>query len=138
MPLPLRKPVAHPGTRRKPLRAALLSRVSTDRQHVTVQTRRLLTEAACRGYDVVHFEETVVSGRKMDRPGLNRVLALAEGGEIDVLLVAELSRIGRSLSGVARVVERLSKAGCALVSLREQTLPRIATSFASHTDSSVS
>ncbi len=43
----------------------------------------------------------------------------ARDREIDVLLVAELSRVGRSLAGVAAVLERLTAHDVALVSLRE-------------------
>ena len=84
-------------------RAALLARVSTDRQHLDAQVAQLRREAARRGFDIVREETHVGTGRSVARPGLARVLAMAEAGEIDVILVAELSRIGRSLAGVASV-----------------------------------
>ncbi|MCE9635902.1 MAG: recombinase family protein [Planctomycetes bacterium] len=54
-----------------------------------------------------------------ERAGRRRVLELADPRAAEVLLVAELSRIGRSLSGLANVVERLSARGVGIVSLRE-------------------
>ncbi|MCE9636558.1 MAG: recombinase family protein [Planctomycetes bacterium] len=56
---------------------------------------------------------------RAERAGLRRVLELADARAVDVLLVAELSRIGWSLSGLANVVERLSARGVGIVSLRE-------------------
>ena len=115
-----RKRVPGFGPTRAP-RCVVLCRVSTDEQHLDVQRVALLTEAQRRGFDVVETIEDTGSGRKMDeREGLRRVLELAEARAVDVVLVAELSRIGRSLAGVAAVVERLAARDVALISLREQ------------------
>lgn len=115
-----RKPrrAALTATRRP--RCAILARVSRDVQHLDAQTTALVAEAARRGFDVVETIEDTGTGKRMDeRAGLRRAMELAEAREIDVLLVAELSRVGRNLAGVAEVVDRLSRLDVALVSLRE-------------------
>jgi len=58
-----------------------------------------------------------LSGARDDRPGLAALLAYARPG--DTVVVAALDRLGRSLSGVIRTIETLTKAGVALRSLRE-------------------
>lgn len=101
-------------------RCAILARVSTAEQHLDAQVPMLRQEAERRGLDVVGVLEDVGSGRKMaEREGLRRVLELADQGAIDVLLVAELTRVGRSVAGLARVVEHLRARGVSLISLRE-------------------
>ncbi len=101
-------------------RCVVLCRVSTEAQHLDVQRDALIAEAARRGFDLVEVVEDIGSGRKMgDRAGLRRVLELADARAIDVLLVAELSRIGRSLAGLSAAIERLCARGVGVVSLRE-------------------
>lgn len=100
-------------------RCAILCRVSTEAQHLDVQRSALLAEAQRRGFAVVEVVEDVGSGRKMEeRAGLRRVLELADARAIDVLLVAELSRLGRSIRGLAEAIDRLSARGVSLISLR--------------------
>lgn len=97
-----------PRTKRGPAgevarpRCAILARVSTAEQHLDAQVPMLQAEAERRGFDVVALIEDVGSGRKMDeREGLRRVLELADARAIDVLLVAELSRVGRSVASLS-------------------------------------
>jgi DNA invertase Pin-like site-specific DNA recombinase len=59
----------------------------------------------------------VASGKSMDRPKLQRLLAELEPG--DVLLVWKLDRLGRSLSGVLATLEALAVRGVAYRSLSE-------------------
>lgn len=110
-----RKPTAATG---RP-RCVILARVSTEAQHLDVQVVALREEAARRGFDLVEVVEDVGSGRRMgERAGLARVLELADARAIDVLLVAELSRVGRSVSGLAATIERLVARDVRLISLR--------------------
>jgi DNA invertase Pin-like site-specific DNA recombinase len=101
-------------------RCAILARVSTEEQHLDAQVPALRAEAERRGLTVPHVVEDVGSGRKMnEREGLRRVLELVEARAIDVLLVAELTRVGRSVAGLASVVAKLTARGVTLISLRE-------------------
>jgi DNA invertase Pin-like site-specific DNA recombinase len=101
-------------------RCAILARVSTDEQHLDAQVPMLRAEAERRAFDVVAVVEDTGSGRKMDeREGLRRVLELVEARAIDVLLVAELTRVGRSVKGLATVIAKLTARDVSLVSVRE-------------------
>src|ERR671911_940896 len=85
-----------------PRKAILYVRVSTDEQaksgySIPEQLRELRTYAAREGYRVV--EEAVDdghSGADPHRPGLRRVMELAEGGTIDVVLAKKRNRLFRS------------------------------------------
>ena len=60
----------------------------------------------------------VRSGRTMDRPGLDALLAYAQEG--DTLAIVRLDRLGRSLSELLTTVAMLKERGIALVSLEEK------------------
>ena len=87
------------------------ARVSTGRQVLEAQ-RDALTEAGCE-----RIFTDQLSGVREDRPGLAELLAYVRRG--DTVVVVALDRLGRSLSGVIRTVERLTEAGVLLRSLRE-------------------
>jgi DNA invertase Pin-like site-specific DNA recombinase len=84
-------------------------RTSTDRQELQRQ-RKSLQAAGC---DRIH-EETA-SGKTLDRPVLNEVLASLEPG--DVLVVHELDRLGRSMVQMLQVAESLMERNIGLVTL---------------------
>ena len=65
------------------------------------------------------FEELDESGARQDRPLLELAVARAERGESDGLVVAYLSRLGRSLLHGLRSIERITAAGGLFVSVQE-------------------
>jgi site-specific DNA recombinase len=97
------------------LRVCILSRVSTSAQaesgYSLAEQQRLLTEwAHAQSAQVVeHVEDAGVSGRLSDRPGLKRVLELAEAGLIDAVVVVKLDRLGRSNRVIQEVIHRLRR-----------------------------
>lgn len=76
--------------------AALYCRVSTADQSCARQERDLTAFAARAGYEVVGVFKETGSGAKLDRAERHKVMALAQARRIDVVLVTELSRWGRS------------------------------------------
>jgi len=77
-------------------RAAIYCRVSTGDQSCERQERDLAAFAARAGYQVVGTFKETGSGSRLDRAERKKVLSLAQRREIDVVLVTELSRWGRS------------------------------------------
>jgi DNA invertase Pin-like site-specific DNA recombinase len=88
------------------------ARVSTGDQDVAGQTMRLTEAGAIRVFTDVR------SGRTMDRPGLQELLAYARHG--DTLAVVRLDRLGRSLGELLAIVTRLKDCGIAQLSLEEK------------------
>lgn len=87
-------------------------RVSTGDQDVAGQIMRLTGAGAIRVFTDVR------SGRNMDRPGLQNLLAYARHG--DTLAVVRLDRLGRSLGALLTTVTMLKERGIALLSLKEK------------------
>lgn len=90
------------------------ARVSTQDQNLDRQ-RDLLRQDGCE-----RIYEEKVSGAKSDRPELGRMLdALREG---DIVVVAELSRLSRSVRDLFDIVGRIDGAGAQIKSLKEPWL----------------
>jgi DNA invertase Pin-like site-specific DNA recombinase len=88
------------------------ARVSTGDQDVAGQILRLTQSGALK-----IFSDTR-SGRTMERPGLEALLAYAREG--DALAVVRLDRLGRSLAELLATVAMLKSRGIALLSLEER------------------
>lgn len=90
------------------------ARVSTQDQNLDRQRDQLQQDGCERVY------EEKASGAKSDRPELGRMLdALREG---DVVVVAELSRLSRSVRDLFDIVGRIDAVGAQIKSLKEPWL----------------
>jgi DNA invertase Pin-like site-specific DNA recombinase len=69
--------------------------------------------AALRGVEIGkwHEPELDVSGKKASRPILDEAMARVEAGESDGIVVAKLSRFGRSVTDGLKLVKRIHDAG---------------------------
>jgi len=106
----------------RPLRAALYARVSTSNhgQDVGLQLDELRQVAAHRGWRIVdEFVDEGISGAKDSRPALDRMMAAAQAGRMDVVMIWKLDRLGRSLRNLLVLIESLSAAGVGLTSVRD-------------------
>jgi len=88
------------------------ARVSTGDQDVAGQTLRLERAGAFKVFTDVR------SGKTMERPGLEALLAYSRKG--DTLAVVRLDRLGRSLGELLAMVALLKERGIDLVSLEEK------------------
>ena len=86
-------------------------RVSTAGQSLDRQIDQL-TAAGC---ERVYQEK--VSGASKERPELTRLLDALRGG--DVVVVTELSRLGRTVKGLIELVEKIHQLGADIRSLKE-------------------
>jgi DNA invertase Pin-like site-specific DNA recombinase len=110
----LSKPIA------KSVRVAIYARVSTAEQSLDAQLRDLREYAARRGWpESSEYLDHGVSGAKDSRPGWNACWDALQKRKHDVLLVAALDRLGRSLPHLVKVIGTLCELGVTLVSLRE-------------------
>jgi DNA invertase Pin-like site-specific DNA recombinase len=102
------------------MRAAIYCRVSSDAQTIDNQLLELQTYVASRQWSLAgEFRDEGVSGAKDRRPALDKLMAQARRGTVDVICVWSLDRFGRSLAHVVTAVQELHERGVAFVSLKE-------------------
>lgn len=107
------------------MRAIGYARVSTDKQadhgvSLDAQAEKIRAMAVVQGAELVEvIVDAGESAKSLERPGLARVLELIDGRAVDVIIVAKLDRLTRSVKDLAELLERLNKRGIALVSVAE-------------------
>jgi DNA invertase Pin-like site-specific DNA recombinase len=104
------------------MKAALYLRVSTNGQ--TVENQRLVLEqvAAQRGWSVVEtYTDHGISGAKGrdQRPAFDRLCKDATRRRFDVVMVAALDRVGRSVQNVSAFLAEMTQLGVAVYCHRE-------------------
>jgi site-specific DNA recombinase len=99
----------------RPLRAALLARVSTDMQaeeglSIPAQLAEMREFCEKRGWKIVaEFIDAGYTGSTMERPGLQGLLAALEQRAFDVAVVHELSRLSRSIFDTFELFETFGR-----------------------------
>lgn len=97
------------------MKAALYLRVSTDEQTVEPQRMELRDVCQRRGWTIIEEIEDQVSGAKVSRAGLDRLLGMVRKRSVQAVLCVKLDRLGRSLPHLVQVIAELDSAGVALV-----------------------
>ena len=101
------------------------ARVSTDRQaehgvSLDAQEAKIRAMATVQGADLI---EVVVDGgesaKSLNRPGLQRIMALVNSGKVQAVIVAKLDRLTRSVKDLCGLLELLEKRKVALISVAE-------------------
>ena len=87
------------------MKSAIYSRVSTDKQTTDNQTQELLAVAERNGWNVDAVYSDVISGAKEKRPELDALMKAVIRREVDVVLIWDISRLGRSLQHLLRLLE---------------------------------
>jgi site-specific DNA recombinase len=101
------------------------ARVSTDKQADRGVSLEAQTEKI-RAMTVVHnaelgdiIVEAGESAKSLNRPGMQRLLALVDSGEVNAVIVAKLDRLTRSVKDLCELLERFERCGVALISVAE-------------------
>ena len=104
-------------------RAATYARYSTDRQtdrSIEDQRRNCRERAASEGWAVeAEYADRGISGTTSKRPDFQRMLAAGFGGEFEVLIVDDLSRLSRSQADTLRAIDRLKFDGVRIVGVSD-------------------
>ena len=87
------------------MKSAIYSRVSTDKQTTDNQTQELLAVAERNGWTVEAVYSDVISGSKEKRPELDALMQSVISREVDVVLVWDISRLGRSLQHLLKLLD---------------------------------
>ena len=97
------------------MRAVIYARVSTKDQDCRRQIEDLKRFAERAGYEVIATLEEKASGVKNDRAERAKIIRMAQARLIDVVLVTELSRWGRSTQDLIATLQDLKARSVSLV-----------------------
>ncbi len=89
-------------------RVALYARVSTADQSCARQVAELTAYAERSNFEIVAVAKEIASGTKNDRAEREKVISLARTRQIDMVLVSELSRWGRSTPDLRGTIQQLA------------------------------
>jgi DNA invertase Pin-like site-specific DNA recombinase len=105
------------------MRAISYLRVSTEEQAdsgngLEAQRAAVTSALDARGWELVEeMADEGRSGKDLNRPALLEALRLLDGGAADVLVVAKLDRLSRSVLDFASIAKRAQRRGWAVVAL---------------------
>lgn len=113
---------------REKIKVAIYIRVSTKEQaeegySIEEQEKRSKQECKEQGWPVYKvYSDRGISGKSIKgRPGLQAMLADAELGKFDIVLVWKLNRLSRKLKDTLEIIEKLSSNNVELKSITEKT-----------------
>lgn len=101
-------------------------RVSTEEQaaegfSIAGQGERLSAYADLHGLGAITVvEDAGLSGKNLERPGLQQLLSMVEAGHVRHVLVWRLDRLSRNLGDLILLADRFGQSGVALHSFTEK------------------
>jgi site-specific DNA recombinase len=124
------KPSGSASAVKKQVRCAIITRVSTDDQARGEYSSLKSQQDICEHYVSIHqldgwvvtqrFEDPGYSGKNMDRPGIQSLLAEVRAGNVDVVVAYKIDRISRSLPDFYEFWRTLEQHGANFVSATQQ------------------
>ena len=101
-------------------RVAIYARVSSADQHPESQLLDLHQLVQQRGFELVEaYVDRGVSGIRVRRPALDRLMADAVRHRFDVVVVAAFDRMARSVRHLLETLDELNRLGIEFISMRE-------------------
>ena len=106
--------------------ALLYERLSRDDElqgeSFSIQNQKIMLEDFARrnGYPrFKHFTDDGVSGTRFDRPGFMAMMEEVEDGNVEAIIVKDMSRLGRDYLKVGQVMELLRQRGVRLIAIND-------------------
>ena len=93
------------------MKTAIYARVSTDDQTTENQSLVLEEVAKKMEWNVVETFTDVISGAKSKRQGLDALMKAVRRNEVDMVMVWDVSRLGRSLKHLVTLLDELHAKG---------------------------
>lgn len=107
-------------------RACIYTRVSTEKQDMegySIEEQERLCKATIESKEMEYvktFSDPGVSGKTMDRPGLQEMIKAIENSEVDVVVILKLDRLSRSQKDTLTIIEDILIANnITLISVKE-------------------
>jgi site-specific DNA recombinase len=100
-------------------------RVSTEKQadrgvSLDAQVSKIQAMAVVQGSEVAEIiTDAGESAKSLLRPGMGRLLAMVDGGQVQTVIIAKLDRLTRSVKDLGEILERFQRRNVSLVSVAE-------------------
>jgi DNA invertase Pin-like site-specific DNA recombinase len=98
---------------------AVYIRVSSKRQDTASQEPDVRRYLAANGLDGASVYRDKFTGRTMERPGFQKLLAVIRSGEVKDVIIWRLDRLGRTAKGLSDLFAELNTRKVNLVSLKD-------------------
>jgi DNA invertase Pin-like site-specific DNA recombinase len=101
------------------------ARVSTDKQadrgvSLDAQTEKIRAMALVHNARLIDIVvESGESAKSLNRPGMQKLLALVDSGQVQTVIISKLDRLTRSVKDLCTLLERFERHGVALISVAE-------------------
>jgi DNA invertase Pin-like site-specific DNA recombinase len=87
---------------------------------LAAQTEKIRAMAAVQDLELLDIlVEPGETAKNLDRPAMQRMLAMVDAKAVDTVIIAKLDRLTRSVKDLAELLERFSRKGVSLVSVAE-------------------
>jgi DNA invertase Pin-like site-specific DNA recombinase len=99
-------------------------RVSTEKQaywgvSLEAQTEKVRAMAVVQGAQSLEMIVDAESAKSLNRSGMTRLLSPVDAGEVDVVIIAKLDRLTRSVADLAELLKRFERRRVSLVSVAD-------------------
>jgi DNA invertase Pin-like site-specific DNA recombinase len=104
-------------------KTALYARVSTSDQQTGLESQIRALKEHCEKNGITNYElylDENISGAKVSRPSLDRMMGLVKKGEFSTLIVYSFSRFARSTTHLLCALEEMKKYGTEFISITEK------------------
>lgn len=95
------------------------SQSQAEQNGTQAQRHELEQWASARGITPVWYIDEAQSGKSMDRPEFNRLMADVRAGKVGTIVAYSLSRLGRNVRGLLDLVDEINQGGVQLVLLKD-------------------
>ena len=88
----------------------------------SIQNQKFMLEDYARrnGFpNPTHFTDDGISGTRFDRPGFTAMMEQVEAGNVEAIIVKDMSRLGRDYLKVGQVMEILRQRGVRLIAIND-------------------
>jgi len=93
-----------------------------DKESNSISTQKSLLEQYAKNNGLpnpTHFTDDGISGTRFDRPGFMAMMAEVEAGNVECIVIKDMSRLGRDYLKVGQIMEMLRQRGIRLIAVND-------------------
>ena len=96
--------------------------ISKDGAVLDAQEQMLRKYARSQNYEIVEIIKESCSGKNLNRSGINTIYQLVDTGEVDAVIAKDISRYGRRLEDIFKLIKTLNEKGVKVLTVMDDDL----------------